>query len=409
MAKILCLLPSSSLQQLLDRTSWAAAAKLCVAALAISTSSFANAQTPLKIGFLAEMSGLYGAPGQDQYDAFMMVVNAKGGKLGGVPVEVLREDTQFKPDVASQIADRLLERDKVQLFTGITYSHVMLALHKKITDKEAFLVSSNTGPAQIAGEKCSPYFFSTAWQNDQLSEVVGQYAANKGYKKIFALAPNYQAGKDFIAGFKRTYKLPLLDELYTPLSQQDFSAEISQIQAAKPDAVYVFYPGGLGINFVKQYAQAGLKNIPLLNTATTEGINLPAQGEAATGAVNGSFWGPDFKNPASRQFVADFEAKYKRIPSQYAAQSYDAALLLDSALAKVKGNLGDKKAFQAALKAADFKSVRGDFKFGNNNFPIQDMHVFEAYKDAQGRMNIKTIATPLKATRDTYADKCPLK
>lgn len=377
--------------------------------VAIAVAATSQAQTPLKIGFLAEMSGLYGAPGQDQYDGFMMVVNAKGGKLGGVPVEVLREDTQFKPDVAIQIADRLMERDKVQLFTGITYSHIMLALHKKITDKEAFLVSSNTGPGLIAGERCSPYHFSTAWQNDQLAEVVGKYAADKGYKKVFALAPNYQAGKDFIAGFKSMYKMPLLNELYTPLSQQDFSAEISQIQAAKPDAVYVFYPGGLGVNFVKQYALAGLKNIPLLNTATTEGINLPAQGESAIGAIIGSFWAPDMKNPASRQFVADFEAKYKRIPSQYAAQSYDAALLIDSALAKVNGNIADKKAFQAALKAADFKSVRGDFKFGNNNFPIQDMLILEAYKDGQGRMTTKTVATPLKALRDSYADKCPMK
>ena len=380
---------------------------LCAAALALPAA--AQTQTPLKIGFLAEMSGIYGAPGQDQYDAFMMFVEAHGGKLGGVPVQVIKEDTQFKPDVANQIVDRLMERDGVQLFTGITYSHIMMAVHKKITEKEDFLVSSNTGPAPIAGEKCSPFFFSTAFQNDQLSEVVGKFAVERGYKRIFALAPNYQAGKDFIAGFKRTYKSPLLDEVYTPLSQQDFSAEIAQIQAAKPDAVYVFYPGGLGVNFVKQYAQAGLRSIPLLNTATTEGINLPAQGESAAGAMNGSFWGPDFKNPASQKFVADFEARYKRIPSQYAAQSYDAAQLLDSALAKVKGSIADKKAFQAALKAADFNSVRGEFKFGNNNFPIQDMHIFEAYKDPQGRMNVKTIATPMKAVRDSYADQCPLK
>jgi branched-chain amino acid transport system substrate-binding protein len=384
-------------------------ASLFLTAVALGAGVHAQAQTPLKIGFIAEMSGIYGAPGQDQYDAFMMFVDANGGKLGGVPVQIIKEDTQFKPDVATQIVDRLMERDKVELFTGITYSHIMLAVHKKITDKEAFLVSSNAGPAPIAGERCSPYFFSTAFQNDQLSEVVGRFAAEKGYKRIFALAPNYQAGKDFIAGFKRTYGMPLLDEVYTPLSQQDYSAEIAQIQAAKPDAVYVFYPGGLGVNFVKQYAQAGLRNIPLLNTATTEGINLPAQGEAATGAMNGAMWGPDFNNPASRKFVADFEARYKRIPSQYAAQSYDAALLLDSALRKVKGNISDKKAFQAALKAADFQSVRGTFKFGNNNFPIQDMHIFEAYKDSQGRMSVKTIATPMKAVRDSYADKCPLK
>lgn len=386
-----------------------AVASLVVSASVLGSAVQAQTQAPLKIGFIAEMSGIYGAPGQDQYDAFMMFVEANGGKLGGVPVQVIKEDTLFKPDVATQAVDRLIESDKVQLFTGVTYSHIMLAIHKKITDKEAFLIGSNAGPAQIAGERCSPYFFTTSWQNDQLAEVVGKYAAEKGYKRIFALAPNYQAGKDFLAGFKRTYTMPLLDEVYTPLSQQDFSAEIAQIQAAKPDAVYVFYPGGLGVNFVKQYAQAGLRNIPLLNTATTEGINLPAQGEAAAGAINGSFWGPDFNNPVSRKFVADFEARYKRIPSQYAAQAYDAALLLDSAIARVKGNISDKKAFQAALKAADFKSVRGSFKFGNNNFPIQDMHVFEAYKDSQGRMNVRTIATPMKAARDSYADKCPLK
>lgn len=380
-----------------------------IAALTLGGAATAHAQAPIKIGFLAEMSGIYGAPGQDQYDGFMLVVSANGGRLGGVPVEILREDTQFKPDVANQVVDRLMERDKVLIFTGVTYSHIMLAIHKKITDREAFLVSSNTGPSPIAGERCSPYFFTTAWQNDQLAEVVGQYANEKGYKRVFALAPNYQAGKDFIAGFKRTYKAALLDELYTPLSQQDFSAEMSQIQAAKPDAVYVFYPGGLGINFVRQYAQAGLRSIPLLNTGTTEGINLPAQGEAATGALVGSFWGPDFNNPASRKFVADFEARYKRIPSMYAAQSYDAALLLDSAIRKVNGNISDKKAFMAALKAADFRSVRGSFRFGNNNFPIHDMHIFEAYKDPQGRMNVRTVATPLKQARDSYADKCPMK
>jgi len=369
----------------------------------------AQSVEPVKIGFLAEMTGLYGAPGQDQYDAFMLAVQERGGKLGGVPVTIIKEDTQFKPDVASQIVDRLIERDKVELFTGITYSHIMLAVYKKIADKGGILVASNTGPAQIAGEGCSPNYFTTAWQNDQLAEVVGKYAANKGYKKVFALAPNYQAGKDFIAGFKRTYKQPLLDEIYTPLSQQDFSGELSMIQAASPDAVYVFYPGGLGVNFVKQYAQAGLHHIPLLNTATTEGINLPAQGEAAMGAVNGSFWGPDFDNPVSKKFVQAFEEKYKRIPSQYAAQAYDSALLIDSALAKVKGDISNKDALRAALKAADFKSLRGSFKFGNNNFPIQDMHVFEAYKDSQGRMNIRRIATPMPQAQDSYAHLCPMK
>ena len=330
--------------------------KAALAVFAVVAASAVQAQAPVKIGFVAELSGPQGALGQDQYDAFMMVVQANGGKLGGVPVEILKEDSQLKPEVAVQIVDKLIERDKVPIITGITFSNVMMAIHKKITEKEVFLIGSNAGPSQIAGAQCSPFFFTTSWQNDQQAEVVGKYAMDKGYKRVIALAPNYQAGKDFVAGFKRYYKSPLVNEIYTSLSQQDYSAELAQVQAANPDAVFVFYPGGLGVNFVKQYAQAGLKaKYPLLNISTTDGINLQAQGDAALGVINGTFWGPDFANAANKKFVGDFEAKYKRIPSQYAAQAYDSALLIDSALAKVKGNMADKKAFQVALKAADFK------------------------------------------------------
>ena len=384
--------------------------KLAAAVLALAAAPAALAQAPIKIGFMAELSGPQGAIGQDQFDAFMMIVQANGGRLGGVAVEILREDSQLKPEVAVQIVDKLIERDRVPIITGVTFSNVMMAVHKKIVEKEVFLIGSNAGPSPIAGAQCSPFFFSTSWQNDQQAEGVGKYATDKGYKRIVAMAPNYQAGKDFVAGFKRYYKTPLVNEIFTSLTQQDYSVELAQVQAANPDAVFVFYPGGLGVNFVKQYNQAGLKaKIPLISTSTVDGINLPAQGDAALGVVTGTFWGPDFSNPASRKFVADFEAKYKRIPSQYAAQGYDSALLLDSALAKVKGNVADKRAFQTALKAADFKSVRGDFKFNTNNFPIQDFHVFEAVKDAQGRHTLKTVSTSLKADKDAYFEKCPMK
>jgi branched-chain amino acid transport system substrate-binding protein len=385
-------------------------AKLLLALLLSGAAAVAHAQAPIKIGFMAELSGPQGALGQDQYDAFMMVVEQNGGKLGGVPVEVIREDSQLKPEVATQIVDKLIERDKVPIITGITFSNVMMAVHKKIVDKEVFLIGSNAGPAPIAGAQCSAYSFITSWQNDNQAEVVGVYANDKGYKKVIGMAPNYQAGKDFIAGFKRLYKGEVIDEFYTPLNQPDFSAELAQVAAKKPDAVYVFYPGGLGVNFVRQYKQAGLLGkVPLLSTSTTDGSTLPAQKDDALGVISGTFWGPDFNNPVNRKFVDDFEKKFNRIPSQYAAQSYDAALLLDSAIAKVKGNVGDKKAFMAALKAADFKSVRGDFKFNNNGFPIQDQHVFEVAKDAKGRVSLKTIATPLKAHRDAYYQQCPLK
>ncbi len=379
-----------------------------IAALFIAAS--AQAQAPIKIGFMAELSGPQGALGKDQYDAFMMVVEANGGKLGGVPVQIIREDSQLKPEVAVQIVDKLIEKDNVAIITGVTFSNIMMAVHKKVVEKQVFLIGSNAGPSPIAGAQCSPFFFSASWQNDQQAEVVGKYANDKNIDKIVTIAPNYQAGKDFVAGFKRYYQTPVVAELWPAVTQQDFSAEIAQIQAANPKAVYAFMPGGLGINFVKQWAQAGLKGkIALLTTSTTDGIGLPAMGDAGLGVISGTFWGPDFANPANQKFVKDFEAKYKRIPSQYAAQAYDSALLLDSAIAKVKGNVADKTAFQVALKAADFKSVRGDFKFNSNNFPIQDLHIFEAVKDGQGRYTLKTIATPLKADKDAYFDKCSMK
>ena len=342
-------------------------------------------------------------------DGISELDRAPVGKLGGSPVQIIREDSQLKPDVATQIVQKLIEKENVSIITGITFSNIMMAVHKPITDKGVFLIGSNAGPAPIAGAKCSPYQYIVSWQNDNQAEVVGAYANDKGYKKVIGMAPNYQAGKDFIAGFKRTYKGEIIDEIYTPLNQPDFSAELAKVASLKPDAVYVFYPGGLGVNFVRQYQQAGmLGKIPLLSSSTSDGSTLPAQKETALGIISGTFWGPDFDNPSNKQFVEEFEKKFNRIPSQYAAQSYDAALLLDSAIAKVKGNVADKKAFGAALKEADFKSVRGNFKFGNNHFPVQDMYIFEVAKDAKGRVSLKTIGKPLQNHVDAYASQCKM-
>jgi branched-chain amino acid transport system substrate-binding protein len=379
-------------------------------AAALLASAQAAAQTPVKIGFLANMSGAQAGPGIDQYDAFMLVVERNGGKLGGVPVQIFKEDSQLKPEVAVQAAQKLIEKEKVAIITGLSFSNEMMAVHKPITEKEVFLIGSNAGPSPIAGAQCSPYQFMASWQNDVQSEVMGKYATEKGYKRVVAMAPNYQAGKDYIAGFKRMYKGTIVEEFYTPLTQQDYSAELTQLNGAKPDAVFVFYPSGLGVNFIRQYQQAGLLGkIPLLSVATAEATNLPALKEAALGVIAGTIWAPDLDNASNKRFVDDFEKKYNRIPSQYAAQSYDAALLIDSALAKVKGNVTDKKALMAAFKAANFASVRGKFKFAHNNFPIQDLYAVEVAKDPKGRVNLKTISTPLPNHQDAYHAACPMK
>ena len=384
--------------------------RVLVAAMGCVAALHAGAQTALKIGFLGTFSGPIGTIGQDQYDAFMLAVEQRGGKLGGTPVQILKEDDQFKPEVATQIVQKLIERDNVPIITGFTGSNIIMAVAAPIIEKQVFLIGTNAGPSPLAGKACSPFQYVVSFQVDALAENVGKYAADKGYKKAFLLAPNYQAGKDMLGGFKRYYKGSVQEEIYTPLSQLDFSTEISQIASNKPDAVFVFYPGALGVNFVRQYQQAGLlKTIPLLSTGTIDGTSIPALKETALGALSGHIWAPDVDNASSRQFVEAFEAKYKRIPSNIAAQGYDGALLLDSAIAKVKGNVADKPAFAAALKAADFKSVRGTFRFNNNNFPIQDMRMFEVANDAKGRVSLKTIATPLKNHEDAYHAECALK
>jgi branched-chain amino acid transport system substrate-binding protein len=377
-----------------------------VAAAAMLAPQTVTAQ--IKIGFIATMSGPVGGIGQDMYDAFMLGIEHSGGKLGGQAVEVLKEDDQLKPDVGTQIVQRLIEKDRVPIIAGVGFANIMMAIYRQTVDAKVFLIGTLTGPSPIAGKMCSPFFFSTSWQTDQLFEPSG-FFANSHFKRMVLMAPNYQAGKDAIAGFKRYYKGEVVGEVYTQLNQADYAAEIAQLQAKNPDAIFVFYPGGMGVNFVKQYRQAGLLGkLPILSGSTVEGTNLPALGDIALGVSSSAQWGPDFTNEASLKFVQGFEAKYGRIPSNFAAQSYDAALLLDSAIRKVNGDLSDKEAFQKALKAGDFKSTRGNFKYNHNNFPIQDFYLFTVAKDAKGRVSLKTSEKVFTDHADAYNRDCPM-
>jgi len=379
-------------------------------ALLIAALAWGGAATAqFKVGFMATLSGPAAALGQDMYDGFMLGLEHSGGKFGGVDVEVIREDDQLKPDLAVQTVNRFIERDQVDVVAGVTFSNVMMAIAKPLADSNTIFMGTNAGPAPLAGERCAPNFFFVSYQNDQQAEGVGKYAADKGYKNAYLMAPNYQAGKDAVGGFKRYYQGNVVGEVYTRVNQPDYSAEIAQLQAANPDVVYVFYPGGMGINFIKQFRQAGLLGkIPLLSVSSFDGSTLPALKETAVGAISGSFWGADFDNPANQKFVAAFESKYGRIPSQYAAQSYDGAMLLNSAIGKIGGQYKDKNALMAALRAAEFDSVRGDFQFNKNGFPIHDMYVFEVAPDAKGRVSHKTLQKTLPAHPDSYVGQCPL-
>ncbi len=382
--------------------------KSLAAVLALTLAMAAgSALADVKIGFMATLSGGGAALGQDMVDGFSLALDERDGKLGGQNIVLLKEDDQLKPDVGVQIVQKYIEKDKVDLVAGVTFSNVMMAIAKPLADANMTFVGSNAGPAPLAGKQCNPGFFFASWQNDEQAEVMGQFATDRKYENVYIIVPNYQSGRDQVAGFKRFYQGKISGEVYTQLNQQDYSAELLALSAAKPAAVWVFLPGGMGINFIKQFKQFGLMGkLPLLTVSTVDGSTLPALGDTALGAYAGTFWGPDFDNPTSKHFVAAFEKKYGRIPSQYAAQSYDSALLIDSALKKTGGSVADKQAFRDALRAADFDSLRGAYKINVNGFPIENFYAFEVAKDDQGRVSLKTIAMPLKDHADAYASEC---
>jgi branched-chain amino acid transport system substrate-binding protein len=363
----------------------------------------------LKIGIMAVLSGPQAVLGGQLRDGFMLGIKHAGGKLGGLATTVTVQDDELKPDVAVGKAKQLIERDKVDFVVGPIFSNILMAIHKPITEAGVFLVSPNAGPSPLAGKGCSPFFFATSYQNDQPPEVLGKYAQDKGYKKAFLLAPNYQAGKDMIGGFKKHFNGEIADEVYTPLGQLDFSAELAKIAAAKPDAFFVFMPGGMGVNLVKQYRQAGLDNIPFLSVFTVDESTLPAQQDAAVGFFSGMTWAPNTDTPENKTFVTDFEKEYGYVPGSYAMQAYDAAALIDSAVKAVGGKLDNKDALRAAIKKADFKSVRGPFKFNNNGFPVQDFYLVKVAKRADGKFETQIVQKIFEGQGDGNAKDCELK
>ncbi len=379
------------------------------AVLALSAAP-AFAQQAVKIGFVDTFSGPTAVIGNDMRDGFELALDHLGRKMGGLPVEVIYEDDQQKPDVGKQKTEKLLQSDKVNFITGYIWSNVMLASYKPIVDAETFVISANAGPSQIAGELCSPWFFSTSWQNDQTPAAVGEYMNQKGVKSVFLIGPNYAAGKDMLAGAKSTFKGQVVGEEYTVWpSQLDFSAELTKARAAKPDAIFVFYPGAAGVQFLNQYAQAGLKGqIPLYTAFTIDELSLPLQKDVALGVPGAQQWVNDLPNEANKKFVADFKTKYKKSPTFYAAQSYDAAMLINSAVVAAKGDLSKKDVMRAEMKKANYASVRGPYKYGNNNFPIQNFYLQEAVKEGDGSLRLKTLATITKDSQDNFHGKCPM-
>lgn len=378
-----------------------------LAAVLLSTGPL-HAAERIRIGFLSTLSGPSAALGLDIRDGFALAMQLNGGRLGGLPAELVMGDDQQNPDAGKQQVERLLKKDRVDFVTGIVFTNVMLAVAPAVFDARTFLVSANSTPQQYSGESCNPFFFSTSWQNDSVHEAAGKFVSDKGYSSVLLIAPNYPAGKDALTGFKRFHKGAIVDEIYTRLGQLDYAAELAQVRAAKPQAVYLFLPGGMGVNFIKQFHAAGLNRSIVLvapGFSADEDV-IKAVGEPMTGMFNTSQWAHDLDNAANRRFVEAFRRQYGRTPTLYASQGYDAARLIDAAVREVKGRIEDKAALRKALEAANFQSVRGEFRFNVNHVPIQNYYLRQVVKGPDGKLTNKLVSTVLTAHRDAHASAC---
>lgn len=373
---------------------------------ALTCALTAHAQDPVRIGFITTLSTPAGYLGEDSRDGFLLAMDEEGGKLGGVPVELLVEDDGLQPARGKQIIDRM-SMDGVNLYSGVIFSNVLAAVLPTALKKDGYYVSINTGPSNLAGERCQPHYFVASYQNDTIHEMAGVAANDLGYKKMVILAPNYQGGRDALEGFKRTFKGEVT-EIYTKLNQLDFSVELARVRSLAPDAIFQFHPGGAGINFAKQYGSSGLgKTIPMVVPVfSMDERMLAATGDVAKGTNIVTLWNPQSDNPANQAFVKAFTEKYKRTPTVYAAQTYDSARLIGSALKASGGKVDDS--FRAALKDAKFDSIRGDFHFARNQHAVIDWHLLRVESDANGKLVQVPVKTIAKAQTDSFAAQCAM-
>jgi branched-chain amino acid transport system substrate-binding protein len=364
---------------------------------------------PVKIGLVAVLTGPQAALGTQLRDGFQQALRHLDNRLGGRPAEVVLIDDELRPEVAVTKVRAAIERDRVDFVVGVVFSNILAAVIRPVTEANTFLISTNAGPSTFAGRGCNPFFFTTSYNNDQVHSVMGQAAQDSNYRRVFVMTPNYQAGRDAVAGFKSRFRGEVVDEVFVPLNQLDFSAELAKIAAARPDAIFTFMPGGLGVNLVRQYRQAGLANIPFLSTFTVDEATLPAQGEAALGFYSAASWAPNMQSDANLRFVRDFEAQFNYVPATYAAQAYDGAMLVDSALKRTGGSTADTDALRAALRVADFRSVRGNFRFGANHYPVQDFWLCQVARRPDGKFQTETVRKVLENNTDPYAAECRMR
>jgi branched-chain amino acid transport system substrate-binding protein len=382
-----------------------------VAALAfLAMASPAGAADSVKIGFINTFSGPQAIIGKHQRAGYDLAMEELGGKIGGLPATTVYGDDQVKPDVGRQVVDAMLKRDKVDFVVGEIWSNVLMAIRQPIVDSKTIMIITNAGASPMGGKLCSPYIFTTSWNNDQNAEATGKLMNDDHVDDVFIMAPNYQAGKDNVNGFKHNYKGKIKGEILFPINASDYQAELSQLRAAKPKALFIFAPGSMGIAFLKQWQASGLgQTVKLYTVFTVDYLTLPIIGEAALGSIHTNYWDPEGKFPANVKFVNDFKKKYGFMPSHFAAQAYDAPFLLDSAVKAVKGDLNNKMGLIKALEKANFASVRGPFTYNTNHVPIQNFYKREVERGPDGKPTIRTTGIVFADYKDSYYKECKMK
>jgi branched-chain amino acid transport system substrate-binding protein len=388
--------------------------KLLLSTLTLAASLLAapaaQSNTSLKIGFLTTLSGPGAALGQDMRDGFALAVKHNGGQLGGLPLDLQVVDDQLSPESARQSVDRFVKLNKVDILTGVVYSSVLLPVLPAILASDTVYISTNTGPADYAGAKCNRNFFVAAWQNEDIPQAMGRFATTRGYKRVAMIAANYPGGRESALGFKRQFTAPVVEEIYTKMGQLDYAAEIATLRASRPDAVFFFLPGGMGVNFIKQFEAAGLtREVALLAPGySADEDTIRGVGEPMVGVYNASHWAADLPNALNQKFVADFTTTYGRTPTMAAAQAYDTALLIEHAVRRIGGKIDDRAALRKALREAKFESLRGPFRFNTNQYPIHTLYLRVVQKDPSGRITNKLVGEIMPNHSDPYAAQCKL-
>jgi branched-chain amino acid transport system substrate-binding protein len=376
------------------------------AAAAFLLAPAAQAQT-VKVGHINTFSGGAAIYGKHQKDAIELALDHLGRKLGGLNVEMIYGDDQRKPDVGRQVAVEMLQKDKVNFVTGIIWSNILAAVQQVVLKDETFMITTNAGWSQMAGKGCHPLFFSTSWNNDNTPEAMGKLLTDEKVDNVFLISANYQAGKDMLNGFLRYYKGKTAGKILYRLGQRDYQAELSQIRSAKPNAIFGFVPGGMGVAFLKQYQAAGM-TIPFYSVFTVDYLSLPGIGKAAIGTYHTNYWDPEGKNDQNQRFVKDFIKKYGYHPSNFAAQAYDLPFMLDDAIKAVGGDLSNKKGMMQQMEKAAFPTVRGKFSYNINHIPIQNYYKREVIADADGNPKIVARGVVFENHKDVYYPKCQM-